>query len=346
MFPICVRTASVLVCLLVPGFASGATTSAEARAGRTAGWPSLAFLAHAPAAEFHAFVAPLATFAKYTYTSTAGSTDYEPGDANATVPGWTRSGLRHDPPEGGMRALLFLDDATAKGVVAFRGTDLNAGSPSGRADACADRLLWGGVAPPDLPTACDAFPARDLDYLARARDFVASVRAAHPERDLLLTGHSLGAGLAAILAAADYNMTAAVAAGSARQVTRKAVVFSSPGTRRVLRERSRIRIAEVDSREIVVVADVWDPVYVAAERGRGLVGTPCAYATPPGPACEACYRRPALNMSRPDCEECFLQHHIFGHYLRLVNSSATRPDCTAPPAPLAGGRSPGRRELL
>lgn len=142
-------------------------------------------------------------------------------------------------------------------MVAFRGTDLNTTSRSGQADACAGRLLWDGDG--DLPAYCKAFSVHRLDYLSRGRDFVAQVRHQLPDWDLLLTGHSLGAGLASALAAADYHTKTAevnrAAEGEAEppQITRKAFVFSSPGTKWVLQNRTTIDLARIDRREIVIV---------------------------------------------------------------------------------------------
>lgn len=72
------RVATVAVALLLLAPCGGAFQ---------AGWPSLSLLSNATALEWSAFAEPLAIFAKYTYTSTAGSTYYRPKDANATIAG-------------------------------------------------------------------------------------------------------------------------------------------------------------------------------------------------------------------------------------------------------------------
>ncbi|CAK0846787.1 unnamed protein product [Prorocentrum cordatum] len=78
--------------------------------------------------------------------------------------GWERLyALEADPPEGGMRALVFLHAASRRGLVAFRGTDLNRTGASGQADFCAGRLLWENASRATLPGFCAAFTDSQLD---------------------------------------------------------------------------------------------------------------------------------------------------------------------------------------
>jgi len=281
-------------------------------------WGSLAFLANASASDFHAFIDPLANMTTLTYTSTAGCTYFNPADANATVVGWERSALRHDPPTGGMRALVFVQNATGRGVIAFRGTDLNDTNVSGQADHCADSLLWTGSGGGALPAYCKQWDARTLDYLGRALDFSATVRGAYPGMQFLHTGHSLGAGLGILVAAA------------AATAPLPALVFSAPGLRDVLANRTGVDPASVAaSHELVILADEWDPVYQGAISGAGLVGQACVWRTVEGALCELCYTAPgAVNMTNPACEGCFAKHHIYAHYLDdLVANKTWKPAC-------------------
>jgi hypothetical protein len=281
------------------------------------GWGSLAFLANASASDFHAFIDPLANMTTLTYTSTAGCTYFKPADANATVAGWERSALRHDPATGGMRALVFVQNATGRGVIAFRGTDLNDTNVSGQADHCADSLLWTGSGGGALPAYCKQWDARTLDYLGRALDFSATVRGAYPGMQFLHTGHSLGAGLGIIVAAAA-------------PAPLPALVFSAPGLRDVLANRTGVDPASVAaSHELVILADEWDPVYQGAIRGAGLVGQACVWRTVEDALCELCYTAPgAVNMTNPACEGCFAKHHIYAHYLDdLVANKTWKPAC-------------------
>ena len=48
-----------------------------------------------------------------------------------------------NPVNGGMHAVVFVHDVSKRGILAFRGTDLDTAKSSGAADACADALLFG-----------------------------------------------------------------------------------------------------------------------------------------------------------------------------------------------------------
>jgi hypothetical protein len=123
-------------------FAGAATGTASAAGQPVHGWPASLeqILTASSDDEFHAFVAPLAEMTKLTYTATWGSY-YKEWEANATVLGWARGTLESNPRGGGMRALTFLQASSQRGVVAFRGTDLNRSGVSGQADFCAD-TVW------------------------------------------------------------------------------------------------------------------------------------------------------------------------------------------------------------
>ena len=290
------------------------------------GWRILPSLKNCSSAAFHDIVAPLAEMTKLTYTSTNGSY-YNKSDDGVSPDGWTRvTTLKHDPP-GGMRALVFVQPSRRRGVVAFRGTDLDTSRPSGQADLCADKLLWDFATRSELPTYCANFSNHTLDYLTTAFHFEARARAAFPTLDFLFTGHSLGAGLATLVASS---------LGS------RAAVFSAPGLRGVLRNRTHTDPAQVGVDNVFVLADVNDPVFQASRAelgGEGSVGTSCTWSTVPGPACSSCYAppHPLPNTSRADCASCFAQHHIFAHYLALVagsdgTASPGRPVCRPAPS--------------
>jgi hypothetical protein len=34
-------------------------------------------------------------------------------------------------------------------------------------------------------------------------------------------------------------------------------------------------------------------------------------------------------MTDPLCLECFAQHHVYAHYLRLIGNASVRPTCSA-----------------
>ena len=280
------------------------------------GWRSLFLLKNCSSAAFQDAVAPLAEMTRLTYTSTNGSY-YNASDERNSPDGWTRvTTLKHDPQAGGMRALVFVQPSHRRGVVAFRGTDLNSSSPSGQADMCADKMLWDSASWNELPTYCANFSNKTLDYLTSAFHFEARARAAFPTLDFLFTGHSLGAGLAVLVASSLRS---------------RAVVFSAPGLRGVMRNRTHTDPERVTVDHVFVLADVNDPVFQGSRAeigGEGSVGTSCTWRTMPGPACASCYAppHPLPNTSRADCESCFARHHIFAHYLALV-AAPDRPLC-------------------
>lgn len=274
---------------------------------------------------FVALATPLADMAGLAYTATHGSY-HQPNATNATVRGWERDLKRTlDPAAGGARALLFVQDYPAKrAVVAFRGTDTDLATRSGRADVCADRLLWNGASASELPPFCKTFSRSTLDYFANARDYVAEVRRAYPQYDLLLVGHSLGAGLAMLVAA---NATS----GSGRPSP--AVGFASPPWSAALRRRGGVVPSEATSRDrLFAMADMYDPVEGWAVAQGGLRGEVCRWSVePPSTACYVCFRefsKPPKTTWDAPCSQCFHERHVFKHYLNDLLPSA-RPHCVS-----------------
>ena len=195
---------------------------------------------------FHSLVSPLSVMVKLSYTATTGSY-FNKSEANATVDGWERSFTAN--PAVGMRALLFAQNATRRGVIAFRGTDLGKGASSD-CDRCADALLWDGIPISSLPSYCKPFSNATLDYWASALAFVAKVRKERPDLALLFTGHSLGAGLAFAVAAATLTTSSLLPSPSLRRLgwvsaKRQHVPPPTPSAAR---------------RRFYALADEWDPV--------------------------------------------------------------------------------------
>eukprot|EP00729_Bicosta_minor_P017853 gene17853-2790_t len=253
-------------------------------------WPeSFTFLSTCNNATFSAFVVPLALQVKLSYTATHGAYYNSSDAANGTVDGWSRvHDLDANPVAGGMHAIVFVEApspasaptsstpvAIPRVVVAFRGTDLDITGASGQADSCADAMLWDGTPRSKLPAYCSNFNDTTLDYLTAALDLTAAVQVRFPSSEIMLTGHSLGAGLAglvAVLTAAERK------AADAKQ--RPAVAFSSPGVLAVIANKSRHSVEPwtADSSRTFVLADEWDPVYHAAN--ASLLGTSCQWDSP------------------------------------------------------------------
>ncbi|KAG8470517.1 hypothetical protein KFE25_008938 [Diacronema lutheri] len=267
-------------------------------------------------AEFQRLVAPMAVAARLTYTSTAGSSYENPSDANATVPGFVRSGIKHDPAAGGMRALVFADESSGRLLLAFRGTDLDNTTVSGAADACANLVLFEEARRRELPSSCDRFDPSTLDYFARSVAFARQVEGAFAPTglQLLITGHSLGAALA-VLVAAGLN------ADPGRATAVPVLAFAEPPVAQALRRRTQARNLPLGS--AYVLADAHDPVQRAAIRA-GVVGTPCTWAAGDAPpSCAACDF--ATGRRSSGCVECILATHTLKHYLSLIRGP--RPTC-------------------
>eukprot|EP00040_Diaphanoeca_grandis_P000990 m.17152 g.17152 ORF g.17152 m.17152 type:complete len:317 (-) comp11365_c0_seq1:248-1198(-) len=266
---------------------------------------NLAVLDTGSSADFHELVIPLSLMERLAYTATFGSY-YNASEANATVVGWTR-GLTANP-RFGMRALLFLQPSTNRGVIAFRGTDLNESGKSGQADACADALLFGSV----VPKFCSEFDAHTLDYWGRAVDFVSSVRDVHPQIDLLYTGHSLGAALGMMCAGAGEG-----AGGDGDEVL-PAVVFSSPSWRDALANRTGLRPTQAHaSGRLYALADAADPVQ-QSHSVHELLGSTCIYPDPHPPiGCDTCFESRGIPspLRAAACDLCASKTHIYSHYV-------------------------------
>ena len=224
--------------------------------------------------------------------------------------------------EAGMRALTFVHNVTRRVLVAFRGTDLGLSKPSSIADKCADAMLWDGRTFQHLPPPCKAFTLEQLNYFARAIDFSHSVAEAFPHYDLAYTGHSLGAGLA-LLVAASAESCSPPSAG--------AVVFSSPPFIDALRNRTSVNLYDNatthrNAHRLITFADAFDPLLFENNRtARGLAGRVCVLgASNPEPlSCSTCFAHSCpssrsypcrINITEPACNLCFRLRHVYGHY--------------------------------
>lgn len=285
-------------------------------------WADLTSFANASNGSFHALVMPLALMTKLTYTATEGSY-YNPSDRNATIADWERP-MTVDPPAG-MRALFFVQESTHRGVIAFRGTDLNFTGASGLCDQCAGMVFGEGQPPSGLPAKCRQFSNFTLDYFSRAVEFVAHVRRAYPHIELLFTGHSLGAGLAFALAAITRPTTAADTPAFS-----PAVAFAVPPHG----PHVPLPLGPEANSWLYALADEWDPVQRLAVSVAGWRGTQCLWRSPEPPACAECYARGPINITRPPCALCFEQRHVYAHYLK-VDVPGPRPRCAPLPEPSA-----------
>lgn len=305
-----------------------------ANASKSAPWAPVFGLANASNSSFHAVLTPISLMVRLSYTATYGAY-FKPEEQNETVMGWDRP-MTLDPRVG-MRALLFVQTNTSRGVVVFRGTDLDMSGASGQCDACADRLLWQPTQ--KLPPFCDAFSNSTIDYWVHAVAFARSVRLAYPGLDLLFSGHSLGAGLALAVAAMTppaHDRAASIS---------PAVTFASPDWKHMLQRRApHVPLPSPASARtrFFATADEYDPVQRASVEGGGLIGSQCLWSSPMPPGCGPCFDRP-VNLSRPACVLCFEARHIYAHYV-YVDVPGPRALCKA--LPVVGRGSPSLENVF
>ena len=319
-----VRTAIALsVLLCISGVFSARSVFAPHR-----GWISPAeLIEHLDKPGFQHNMMLLANATKLSYTATWGSY-YSHWDANATIgPGWVKSSLEANPKDGGMHALLFVENTTSRALLVFRGTDLGPDAVSSNADICADSLLWNGYHYNELPAMCQNYSVATLDYFTNAIAFTNTAMSMYSGYDFLFTGHSLGAGLAQMMASvADAETCVSPSAFGATSAG--AVVFSTPGYIHPLLNRTNISVANLDKKKFVELADRYDPVWAQCNISfqGGIAGHRCLWHDGnESAACVECESDPAkISFSRPGCAACFLERHIFAHYLHLVEGGAAK----------------------
>lgn len=306
-------------CLIILGYSIGLALTTPIVSAHETGWDLTKFETSS-SLEFRQFVFPLAQAMRLTYTSTQGSSYFNPLDVNASIPGFTRSSLVHDPP-GGMRALVFSDVDGRRVLLAFRGTDLDNRTASGMADACAGRILFRGARREDLPASCDSFSDTTLDYSRAAITFAEIVQIAYPGFDLLVTGHSLGTGLALLVAAALSTP------GQIVQVVALAMppLHKHPGKL-------------LPTRSAYFLADSNDPVQRAAN-AAGIFETECLWDTGATPAvCIHCKYSSNGDVRSNECLDCIAETHSLKHYLGLLRGS--RPLCAGAAQGAAASQRP------
>lgn len=265
------------------------------------GWGDLS-LAFADDRNRHSLLSLTANATRLSYVATHG-TYFNSTEAISGVPGngWVQvPELLRDPISGGFRAVVFKHPATRRGLIAFRGTDLNMTGLSGQADFCADKVLWDNTTSSALPSFCQQFTPETLDYLGHSLELTRKARELLTGFDLLLTGHSLGAGLAILSAAA----------GIQQKLVLKAVVFSSPGFDSLLQQRLHILPSQLPTRQLRAIYNEFDPVYMNATEKHGIRGaTSCLFQGLPEPtSCSICYHSsPGQPSAKRNCLLCFAE---------------------------------------
>ena len=303
------------------------------------GWFPPSSVPSMDSATFHTQLAPLFQAATLTYTATFG-TYYNPLVANNSINGFSKSHLESNPPMGGMRALVFVENNGGNRVlVAFRGTDLNSTTPGGQSDLCADQILFDNITnPADMYPFCASIPPAQLDYYIAAKAFLRSVLTTYPAPyEVLMTGHSLGAGLSNMMVLSAVDPQCFPPQDAARIVG--SVVMSSPAFILPIMERvqapypASAATQEALSKRITTLADAFDPVYMVANKHPiGLLGQVCKWVILPEPiSCSICQLDPSDSSTNLPCQACFVQRHIYSHYLHTFQNATLMPVCEASP---------------
>lgn len=248
------------------------------------------------------------------------------------IPGWIPSSLVPPvaPSQGGVHAMAYQQTPN-KIVIAFRGTQLT-DSLDGLADVCADMVLWDGLDFNSLPPKCSVFTYSTLDYFSQALNFTRHVMDTYPGYPLLLTGHSLGAGLAVLVSAALSENSRIV----------PVIGFSPPGTMKPLERRS-MHLRAADEGKVVLVANEWDEIM--RTQWEDQLGTLCLYQTVETEACAACFHNLAVSggwgsvrlllenkgekdfmLPEGNCLTCFMQTHVLKILIKLVEEGS-KPIC-------------------
>lgn len=248
--------------------------------------------------------------------------------------GWRRE-EELDPSDTGPKAILFTQAHTKRAVVSVSSTDSGVlDARRGRADGCANAYIFTADGPSD---AClQEFTEDSLDYVAHARSFVERALASHPDMDIVLTGHSMGGALGALVALSL----------PARSLARVSVVAFGPCPWMDAYERAHgQRPSATHMQRLYFVAEQFDPVAAFTAAQADGAGTWCywsitgVFERPLESYCADCFAhgpsRTTTHCSGPmvlqgeldPCQKCFVAHH-FGtserssHRLLAISSLA------------------------
>jgi hypothetical protein len=261
--------------------------------------------------------------------------------------GWQRRlHLDRNPAEGenGVHGIVLTNDFK-QAIIVIRGTDLprqasNCTEDSGcRSDLCADKDLWDFpwdvISSSDIPSWCKRASA-EHDYIGEATEFVTKALSNLEDyHQILLVGHSLGAGLAILVGADILNREE----GLGRGTTMHVVAVSPPPY------SSHLSKTKLDERFTLIYNDL-DPTLWATRYRGGFHGTdPQCYSTRSirirddtiRECVEECI--PAVEEKmKPDvfgtvwadgkCDGCYPETHELGPYLKASRNHRKLRTCT------------------
>jgi hypothetical protein len=312
-------------------------------------WVSSSAIARLNASEFKDMATPLVQMCANTYRF----------PRSVAIQGWKPSARVSaiGPSTGGVHAIAYEQEEAGGGseaddadeptvvVVAFRGTQISDPLQS-LADLCGGMLLWGEFADySSLPVDCTSnFNESTLDYLHQAIAFTELAIRAYPNAaSLLLTGHSLGAGLAILVSKVLFER---------RSVELPVIAFSArgPGGNALF---SKMDLSD-DLDHVITIALEWDEVVRASWDDQ--VGLLCLYEQDEPSSCQACFSTTntssssslpsassssrigeeekvgnltasaAKFLAQGDCWTCFLETHILKIVIDAV-AKGEKPVC-------------------
>lgn len=201
----------------------------------------------------------------------------------------------------------FCGDHARRVIVAFRGTQMS-DSIDSLADVCADKLLWEGFNMSSLPEECLVFNPRTLDYVSQALNYTLQVISLYPSVPILLTGHSLGAGIAVLVAAALSHVQILPVIG-----------FGAPATRKALLDRG-LSIRSLGNDSIMVIGHEWD--VIMRTQMEGQVGSLYFYPQMESASCKACISSLSLPLEEV---KAFSVENITNEHVPNAEQSASKP---------------------
>eukprot|EP01130_Rhizamoeba_saxonica_P015019 TRINITY_DN6658_c0_g1_i4.p1 TRINITY_DN6658_c0_g1~~TRINITY_DN6658_c0_g1_i4.p1 ORF type:complete len:240 (+),score=41.58 TRINITY_DN6658_c0_g1_i4:237-956(+) len=208
------------------------------------------------------------------------------------------------PPdnEPGIGAYVWVDTKwNKKLVIAVRGTTTVY-------DECADLYLWPGFSnDEEFIKFCSNFTDDQLDYSQQLLALYLEVKTYFHDFDVLITGHSLGSGLAQFISVTQSKGEEVV----------PSVVFSGPGLQEILENTypSMLPLDETLEKNMVNFVDPYDPIYVNSKEYQ--VGVICVWNTQEPKSCSQYYSDPSNSELY---HECFLESHYFTHLLELISN--------------------------
>jgi len=301
------------------------------RMTQSASWDLDAAVADKPLGTYHRVADPIAHTVRLSYTATQGIDRHE-DEVNATIPeeragggSWQRlSEAERDPLEG-LKAVVLYDIAAQRAIIGFRGLNLSPlpGDSNRDADICAALALGLEEATSQAAADCSRFSPETIDYFAQAVSVVQQTTLLLPGFSVLLTGHSLGASLAVLVAAKLGGGLKAFTFGLG-DLSKALTTRLGFGT-----DDFEGLAAMVGPVRFVGVENPCDPTYlhVVTSTGSQIGATICVNTNATVvPGCHACAAAGG-DLSKPSCGICFERAHAFRAYLDVVEIPSEVPTC-------------------